>query len=321
MLLQGNFKSKHVKHILRPALFIGIAAVIFFELGIIGVRQVTFLNVTSTDNVQGLFEPPQECLDKTKDGYSWSCFRTYFETLTNKISARAAMAEAIKLKSQRTASECHLFAHFIGEENLEKHNFDIGKAFSSCTPGCNDGCFHGVMERYIRNGVDLPNLASKIKSVCDSIGTDYIQKYRCIHGVGHGLFAHSYLSLRDAINTCAAFGSEETEDICMGGLLMENMAQYIELDLDEDQLRKIIPRVCAPIESIAPERMYTCIYDIALGLMDYTGYNVERTERLCEELQQQNHINICKNRLADVIYSQVPSNIDTQKFFENFKEF
>lgn len=318
MLLQGNFKSKYMKQTLRSVFLVAVLVVVFFELGIIGVKQVSFLNVVSTDNIKSLFEPPQECLDKTKDGYAWSCFRSYFEILTNKVSTNAAMAEAIKLKAQRTTSECHLFAHFIGEASLEKHNFNLEKAFSACVPGCNDGCFHGVMGRYIRNGMELSNLASDIKNVCDSLGTNNIQRYRCIHGVGHGLFAHNYLPLQDALNLCEVFDSEET--ICIGGLLMENMAQYIYLDLNESQLRKILPEVCAPIESIAPERMGGCIYDIALGLMDYTGYDVERTEELCEELQQQDYINMCKNRIAEVIYTQVPSNIDSQKFFENFKE-
>lgn len=323
MLLQGNFKPKHIKHILRLAFLVAVLAAVFLELGVIGFGQVNFLNTASIYSVKGLLEPPQECLDKTKDGYSWSCFRPYFETLTNEVSTSAAMGEAIRLKVQRATSECHLFAHFIGEAAFEKHNFDMGKAFSSCTSGCNDGCFHGVMDRYIRNEADLSNLASKIKNVCDSLGTHPGQKHRCIHGVGHGLFAHDYLSLKDAVNACAALGSSENENevTCMGGLLMENMTQYIYLDITEDHLREILPGVCAPIESLAPEHMDNCMYNIALGLMDYTGYNIERTEELCEELQQQEYVNMCKNNIATVIWTEKPSNIDSQKFFGSRRGF
>ena len=267
----------------------------------------------------GPLEPSQECLDKP-DGYKkWSCFRPYFETLTNEVSASASMAEAIKFEEQRIVSDCHLFAHYVGETNLEKYNFNMGKAFSSCTPGCLNGCFHGVMERYIRYETEPDNVISKIKNMCDSVGTDWAQKRRCFHGVGHGLLAHNYLPLLDALGACKTLGSDRLDDwgiACIGGLLMENMDQYLELDLDEDNFRKIIPEICAPFESMELE-LRICIEQIALGALYYTGYNIEHSEKLCEELIQQKYIDLCREDLRTVILIEKPSNIDIWKFFEN----
>ena len=306
MLLQGKFKSKHI---LRLALLVAILIAIF--LGIVSIVQSRIF-------VSGLFEPSQECLSQSDEYKKWSCFRSYFERITNEVSANAAMAEAIKLKTQRITSTCHLSAHFIGRANLEKHNFDVEKTFSTCVAGCSDGCFHGVMEGYISNEGDLSNLTSTIKNVCNSLGTDGRQQYRCIHGVGHGLLAHSYLSLQEAISGCAALGSDKNEaTICMGGLLMENMTQYIYLDHTEDHLRKILPEICAPVESIVPEHMNDCISNITLGLMDYTGYDIERTEDLCEELQQQEYIQNCKDFIPRTILDELPSSIDLSNFFKN----
>jgi hypothetical protein len=171
------------------------------------------------------------------------------------------------------------------------------------------------MERYIRDEEDLSSsIASKIKNVCDGLVADPKNAkgfsgetfYRCVHGVGHGLRAHNYIPLRDAITACDAFGPDWWS-VCAGGLLMENVDQYLELDLDEDTLIKFIPRMCAEVTSVEPDIIDLCLYDVALGLMDYTGFDVERTEELCEELQLQEHINICKNYIPEVLESEQPS--------------
>jgi len=121
------------------------------------------------------------------DGYKkWSCFIPYFKAITQRVSTVAAMAEAKRLEKSGAVSDCHLFSHVIGETSVERYNFDMGQAFSSCEFGCSDGCFHGVMERYVRYAADPATVISKIKNMCDSVGTDWVRKRQCIHGIGHG---------------------------------------------------------------------------------------------------------------------------------------
>ena len=311
-----NCLSKyHIKRILVPLLLAAIVATIVLEMGVLLSWQKPSFNLASMDilkiSTPDPLEPSQECLGQYADGNGvpWSCFASYFERITNEVSVSAAMAEAKRFKEQSMMPDCHLFAHFIGEEALEKDDFDIDKAFSGCVAGCNSGCFHGVIERHIHNVADLSDISSTMKNLCVRLGTDPLREYRCIHGVGHGLFAHEYLSLRDALTTCEAMssGEKEREDTCIGGMMMENAYQYLELDLDEDTLIKFIPRMCAEVTSVEPDIIDLCLYDVALGLMDYTGFDVERTEELCEELQLQEHINICKNYIPEVLESEQPS--------------
>jgi len=323
-----NCLSKYpIKRILVPLLLAAIVAAIILEMGVLLSWQKPSFNLASMDilkiSAPDPLEPPQECLDKPVDGFStsWTCFKSYFERITNEVSANAAMAEARRFKAQKAVSDCHLFGHYIGETNLEKHNFDMGEAFSSCAPGCSDGCFHGVMERYIRGEEDLSGIASKIKNVCDSPGTDP-DKFRCVHGVGHGLLAHKHLPLQDAINACDAFGPGWWwPHVCMGGLTMENMDQYLLLDLDEDTLIKFIPQMCAPFESLEPGIMDSCIYHVSLGLLYYTGYDIEHTEELCKELSKREYIDNCKEDISTAVEVEKPSNIDIEKFFENREVF
>lgn len=285
----------------------------FAELGILLYRQGLSLNLASIDilkvSTSDPLKVPQECLSRKSDGYStsWSCFEPYFERITKEISVNAAMAEAIKLKEQKVVSGCHLFAHFIGEASLEKYNSDVGKAFSSCAFGCSDGCFHGVMEQYMRNDADPYKVILETKNMCDSIDDDSELKFKCVHGVGHGLLAHNYLPLRDAIDACYTFDSYYWATSCIGGLAMENMDQYLMRDLDENSLRKIIPEICAPFEPEKSEIMDYCIYHVSLGLLYYTGYDIGRTEQLCEELPKQEHVGLCKKNIPTILESERPS--------------
>ena len=302
-----------------------LVAFIFLKVEILDFGKITFLNLGSVGKlsvpISDPLEPPQECLSQS-DGYKkWSCFRPYFETLTRKISASAAISEATKFKEQGIVSDCHLFAHFTGEAALEKYNFDVGEALSSCRIGeCRYGCFHGVMERYISYEGEPRNVASAIKNACDAAGSDPHKINQCIHGIGHGLLAHNYHTFQDAVYACEAFGSPDDpkqQRICVSGVAMERMFQYLSLDPDDNQLREVIPEMCAPLESMGPQFMNVCIYNVALELLFYTGYDIERTEEFCEALPQQDYITACKGYIPIHIKEKQPSNIDLIKFLES----
>jgi len=66
MLLQGNFQSKYIKHIV---LLIAVLVVIVFAMGILLSRQqASYSNLALMDILKvfsnSSLEPPQECLDK-----------------------------------------------------------------------------------------------------------------------------------------------------------------------------------------------------------------------------------------------------------------
>jgi len=276
----------------------------FFLLAL-GSATFLFFGKDLGDN---LSTPPKECFERS-DGYKrWICLRPYFETITKKLSASAAVDEALKLKVQGAVSDCHLLAHYIGEASLVKHNFNMGEAFASCGSACIQGCQHGVMERYVRYETDLYNVVSKIKNMCDGVGSlesdnprekNFILRRQCVHGIGHGLLAHGYLPLWDAAKACLDFKEQFSRDVCIGGLTMENMNQY--LGLEESYLRKTIPEICTPLGGLNDKAvMKMCIGNLALGLMFYTGHDFIRSEELCEELAQKDAI-ICKESLQEVV--------------------
>jgi len=289
---------------------------ILFLLVIVVVFWYASLLFTGKENI----ELPQECVSQ-RDGYKkWFCFTPYFEAITQRVSTGAARAEAQRLKNQGIVSDCHLFAHVIGETSLEKHNFDMGQALSLCGAGaCRDGCFHGVMERYVRYATDPSDVVSKLQNTCDSV-IDGLLKSRCVHGIGHGLIAHNFLPIQDALMVCESLGSD-WEAHCVSGLMTEHLNRYLNYHLPESDLKKALPNICAPFDGATPSfKMNTCLSQVSFGLMYYTGHDVERSRTLCEALPRQEYIDACKNYIPVHIKDKKPSTIDIKEFLERYKD-
>jgi len=291
MFINAAMKHKYIKYISFSVIFFGLLGIVAWQLAVV-----------------------QDKCSFQPDGYQkWNCLSPYFEELTNSGSTAAAMEEAIKLKEDRVVADCHLFGHVIGETALEKYDFDTGQAFSSCILGCSNGCFHGVVERFIRNEPDPYDALSKIQNMCDGIDeeNDWLSKRNCIHGVGHGLLAHEYLSLEEAIDACEVFDVDGSSwswpSFCKGGLVMEYMDQYLLLDLDESDFREMIPKVCARIEDIESELVEVCLDVLSLGILYNTGYDLRRSEDLCEELPDPGHVETCRILLFKNVMGERPS--------------
>jgi len=264
-LLLKNIKLKYIMY------------VIFFLIILVGIS----LTVHSKYFANNLFKPSQECLSQS-DGYKkWFCLKPYFEKITNEVSANAAMAEAIKLQGEGVISSCHAVAHYIGQTSIKKDNANIIEVFSSCTYGCRRGCLHGVMGQYLNDTVDPYNIASKVEDLCDNVGSGNFERNECFHGIGHGLRSYDYLSLTDALNVCNIIEKDGLfPPPCASGLWMENINQYSSLN--EDEFRKILPEICAPIGGV--KSMELCQYYLIKGLVYYTEGNVDYAKSLCNEL-------------------------------------
>jgi len=236
------------------------AMLLFASLGTAGGILVLFLDFTDSKRTPVIL---QECFIKANEYEQWLCLEPYFKDLASKVSVNYAMSELQSLRDQELVDNCHFIAHYIGEANLEEQNFNVGKAFATCEFGCAEGCFHGVMEGYIRRESDPYAVLSKLGMLCDTIpvklpsvpGTriedEEDLRIQCAHGVGHGLAAHGFLPVLDASEACQGFNNEDYKIKCENGVIMEHVEQY--LILKEDKLKEFLPKICAPFKDLKRE--------------------------------------------------------------------
>jgi len=247
---------------------------------------------------QRLPNPPKHCFGEPNEYKKWICFLPYFTDLVNKTSAGYAMRQAKSFKTNGVVDACHLIAHHIGETALEKYDFDAGQAFASCEFGCIEGCFHGVMERLVRSTADPSAVASAVKNMCDMVRTPNLQKEallksQCAHGIGHGLVAHGFLPVAQAVSACQGLEGGLFQARCRGGVAMEHVEQY--LSLEENKLKETLPAICAPFKAVKDANaLYDCHINIGIVLMWYTKHDLSLSQKLCEELQKPEYIYVCK---------------------------
>jgi len=248
-----------------------------------------FLFTLNPISDRGLPAVPRECFDKASEYEQWLCLEPYLKTLVSKGSVRYAMDEVQRLQDEGSVNNCHFLIHVVGEANLEKHNFNPGKAFATCELGCAEGCFHGVMARYIDEKADPHTVASEVKSMCDTVSMGVREPGKaelrdaageCAHGIGHGLAAHGFFSIPEATKLCQSFDNKYREGRCRQGIMMEHVTEHVTelLGLEEDELPKILSQICEPFREFSGEQKnwYQKCWDQALQWSPNSGDRQEQ---------------------------------------------
>lgn len=230
-------------------------------------------------------EVPSECLVKETARLREKCLFPYFEKVTLNQSAEFAMKKNKELKAQGVIDDCHLISHEIGHANYEKHKNNVGEAFISCSLGCLEGCFHGVIESYVGNSASPQSVIKKVPELCSSLGADQEKRTICIHGVGHGMLKHNLEQLKPIADLCRTLPSTADDIACLTGVFMENMNAY--LSLREDELRSVMSNICKPILGGVEESDYAmCSEKIGEGLVTYFNNDREKAKLFCEGLPE-----------------------------------
>lgn len=244
-------------------------------------------------SVPGLI--PEACFELPNYYKRIACISPYVAAIVKESSARDAFCRVAGLLREGKIQDCHLLAHVIGEANLEKYQGDAAQALANCPLDCIQGCIHGVMEKLVgrlqEQGQATPSV---LLSLCDSLQRDPVAFRQCVHGLGHGLLAHGFLSLQQALQLCEKSPSVEFTDACVSGVLMENFDRYSLLG--EEELKALLPSLCRSV--LQDARWFVmCVGAIGEGLMFYTGYDLNKSQGLCETLRalyQEEAVRVCR---------------------------
>jgi hypothetical protein len=208
------------------------------------------------------------------------CLVPYFVYLTHHEPVSEVLAHAQVLQRQGIIDDCHVIAHAVGAANLDRHSGDPGSALATCSMGCIEGCYHGVMEAYVATHSQRPT-PQDLLTICDSVTSDTLLFRQCIHGLGHGLLQYNNDVLADAVDACTQFPTEYTQLTCLGGVFMQNIqnASYG----DEDTFLANVSAACVPMRGNTT--LYPiCTEGIGAGIMFYTGHDLSRSIALCKRL-------------------------------------
>lgn len=156
------------------------------------------------------------------------CYQEQLESLLRTHGTEHALDVLVRLTTQDpdVLREAHNYAHHLGRQSFG-HYQDATVAFSHCRDTFWSGCYHGVLEAYLRS---LPQVQPQdIAQLCGQhlkTGQSPFLEYQCLHGLGHGLTMYFHHDVPAALAFCDALPAEWEQNSCYGGVFMENIVAF-----------------------------------------------------------------------------------------------
>lgn len=132
---------------------------------------------------------------------------------------------------------CHEVTHYLSRFEYEKQK-SIPEAYSQCDSTCHGGCYHGVLEAYLKESFDHAQdkkenfLADLFPKIC-GVKKDYqkpIEFYECLHGLGHAAMFVKEMELRESLALCDTLSDQGFRERCYTGVFMENSSSSTSND-------------------------------------------------------------------------------------------
>lgn len=162
---------------------------------------------------------PQHAAPAPRDAPSRPDAGRYDALLAEKGLAGALQSlDSLATRDSVVLRNGHQLAHAFGRRAVETGGGD-GSVITQCTPTFASGCYHGVVEGFIRlrGNVDV----AELERLCgtrrrtDEPGV----VYECVHGLGHGMFSAE--GLPAALRHCDAVSRASLAASCRSGVFME----------------------------------------------------------------------------------------------------
>jgi hypothetical protein len=141
-----------------------------------------------------------------------------------------------------TKYPCHEIGHHLGMW-LNAYVGDPLEALEIAKQQCGGSIFHGIIQNYLQiqkfknislDDIDIHEICSRFKNE-----SSFINRWQCLHGLGHGLADIYNYDIKTAINRCDEFEPGLEQISCSKGIFMQNVVHWAETgngDFEEEDL-------------------------------------------------------------------------------------
>lgn len=166
------------------------------------------------------------------------CYQDAANALLGQLSPKEILTsfEAQELYPE-IFSRCHEVTHYVGRAAYAETK-SVALAYEQCAPACHGGCYHGVIEGYLKqknisvNQVNDTTVTQEIRTACgDERDYDAPRIYwECFHGIGHALMFITDSDLMRSLRLCDALPEQGQREACYSGAFMENSSSSTNVD-------------------------------------------------------------------------------------------
>jgi len=186
---------------------------------------------------------------------------------------------------------CHGLGHHLGMF-LYDYKKDLQEALFYADQRCGLSQIHGVVEGYFHmqfNNTD-PKLIV-VDGICPEISKNRysLDRWACIHGMGHGLAKSFNYDVFSAVDRCDELGSSWEAMSCSKGVFMENITEYYRSDkaaLDDND-------ILFPCNAIELKHSPECYHYQTNYIRSQPDYTVEGGFKICDGIKPKDMIQFC----------------------------
>ncbi|MBI3290513.1 cupredoxin domain-containing protein [Candidatus Microgenomates bacterium] len=129
-------------------------------------------------------------------------------------------------------ARCHEATHYLSRNEYQKMG-SIPEVYAQCDSTCHGGCYHGVLEQYLKEKNLAGNaLYTEFPKVCGK-PEDFDKPLvfnECLHGMGHAAMFVTDIEVRQSLELCDTIGTQEGRERCYSGVFMENSSSSTNND-------------------------------------------------------------------------------------------
>jgi len=225
----------------------------------------------------------------------------YIEDTNDADTVLSSLTQLLVLYNKNHIS-CHATAHHLGKVLYSYVEEDLSAAFEIAGQQCGGAIFHGVIENYfaiqLYEGIDPDTI--NISDICPKFEENpyEIERWQCLHGIGHGLGSSYDFDVFTAVKRCNVFESGWEQISCTKGVFMSNIVKYVksrEGNFDEDKI--LYP--CNEVDAkFAPQ----CYHYQTTYIIIQNGGSVLKSFADCDRIEPEEFVKYCYHGMGRQIF-------------------
>jgi len=200
--------------------------------------------------------------------------------------------DGIIAKYEEGGNYCHRQAHHLGMF-LYAYTGNLTQSLLHADQKCGGAVYHGLMINYFLTQKDPkytnPRTVNIIEICPENSENPYaLERWQCLHGLGHGLTASYDYDVLEAVKRCEEFEIRWEQLSCSKGVFMENVDRYYESGtgaFNEDDL-------LFPCNAVAVKYAPACYHYHASYLSARTDSLID-TFKECDKIIPEEFVKYC----------------------------
>ncbi|MEW6297342.1 MAG: hypothetical protein AB1671_06320 [Thermodesulfobacteriota bacterium] len=250
---------------------------------VLSVALIVTLSTPPAAGEEHTSSPSVACWRQTGEAKT-RCYQQRLDYILQTQGTEQALTALERFAAQdpEVLRDAHPYAHHLGRAAFA-HYQDVAVAFSRCRDVFWSGCYHGVLEGYLRSlpGVEPHHVAGLCGAQIKTEQSRFLQ-YQCVHGLGHGLMMYLHHDVPSALALCDALPAAWDQQACYGGVFMENIVAFQNPHHGHGHTRWLNPQdPLYPCTAVDRRYQHACYSMQSSAILTFTNQDFVQAFREC----------------------------------------